>query len=85
MRVIVSCSIDSEEKRFLEEKKLSASELLQGSIQEAIRNHSLGEQERRQLEKSVQIWKGNYDKARDFIEAKGLFEDFIALDDARVD
>lgn len=77
MRVVISCSIDSKEKEFLDEMGLSASELLQGSIQQAIENSKIGQAQVKEYQRKIAFLQETMNKQRDFIESKSLMGEFL--------
>jgi hypothetical protein len=76
---LVTCSITKEQSGAIEELNLSPSALLQNAIDEKIENYKVSKEQIKQYERKIVSLHETLDKQRDFIEAKGLMQEFLGL------
>jgi hypothetical protein len=76
---LVTCSITKEQSNAVEELKLSPSALLQGAIEEKIENYKISKEQIKEYERKIEVLRSTLDKQRDFIEARGLMNDFLGI------
>jgi hypothetical protein len=80
MRKVISCSISEEEFAFITDKELSASDLLQGAIAQAIENQKVNEKFLKEALRKMHVFQNLANKQRDFIEKHELMEEYINED-----
>jgi len=77
MAVVISVSIDKEQKQYLEELGVSPSGLLQRSINELIENHKVSNDFVNKLQSRIQFLQDVVTKQGTFIEKKGLMPVYL--------
>lgn len=78
MAVVISVSITKEQKDFLDEMQVSPSELLQRSITDMIQSHKINREAVLELQRKLQVWIEMAQKQREFIEKRGILEEYLA-------
>jgi len=76
MANILSVSISTEQQMFLNEMGLSPSALLQKAIDECIESYKVTAEELKKQQHKINFLMETINKQRDFIEAKGLMNEF---------
>lgn len=76
MANIISVSITSEQAEFLQEMDLSPSKLLQSRIDEILESNKVNVRQIQEKERKIAFLMETINKQRDFIEAKGLMNEF---------
>jgi len=76
MSNIISVSITSEQASFIEEMDLSPSKLLQARIDEIQESNKVNVKQIQDRERKIAFLMETINKQRDFIEAKGLMNEF---------
>ena len=76
MANIISVSITSEQAEFLQEMDLSPSKLLQSRIDEILESNKVNVRQIQEKERKISFLMETINKQRDFIEAKGLMNEF---------
>jgi len=79
MSTIISVSITPQQKQFIDEMAISPSELLQDCINQQIESNKVSVKLLEELNRKIAVLREVIDKQRDFIESKGLMDDFIKL------
>jgi len=79
MQVIKSVSISQQQAQFIEEMEISASDLLQRSINDIIESSKVSAKQVQELNRKIVILQETIGKQRDFIEAKGLMDAFLGF------
>lgn len=79
MSTIISVSIPTNHKEFLDEMSISPSELLQGSINDLIETSKVSRKQVDELNRRIGVLQGTIEKQRDFIETQGLMDKFLGL------
>lgn len=79
MAVILSVSIDSKQKAFLEEIKVSPSALLQRCINELMQNTEISKEYVQKLQSRMSMLQETITKQGEFINNKGLWEEYMKL------
>jgi hypothetical protein len=77
MTEILSVSITKEQKNFLEDTKISPSALLQDAINKSIDFHKVSFEKMQEINRKLENWMQISFKYRDFINSKGLMEEFL--------
>lgn len=81
MAVILSVSVDSKQKAFLDEIGVSPSGLLQRSINELIENHKVSTEYVQQLQRNISLLQNTISKQGNFIDKKGLMPEYLETED----
>jgi hypothetical protein len=81
MAVILSVSIDSKQKQFLDEIKVSPSALLQRSINELMQNSDISKEYVEGLKKNIGFLQKTISKQGTFIDKNGLMQDYLQFED----
>lgn len=79
-QIIKSISISREEDEFLTKNNISPSKLIQNKVREMI-NFQLEKAQSPELLKKIQRLAETIQKQADFINEKGLLDEFIEIDD----
>jgi hypothetical protein len=79
MAIILSVSIDSAQKSFLDELSLSPSALLQRTINDLMVNSSISNKEVRAIQERVKLLQQTIQKQGDFIQNSGLMPEYIKV------
>ena len=77
MSIIISCSISVKQHQFLKDSGLSASSLLQDSINEEIRHSQVSHERVKDLNLKIERFAEMINKYREFLESKDLIDEFI--------
>lgn len=76
--VIISVSISKEEAEFIDEKNLSASELIQSKIQEQMRLYGEFNSVNANLQARIEAYQGELQKINAYLDHLDKFNDFQA-------
>jgi hypothetical protein len=76
MSNILSVSLSNDQITFIDEMGLSPSKLLQSKIEETIENYKVTAEELKKQQHKINFLMETINKQRDFIEAKGLMNEF---------
>jgi Arc/MetJ-type ribon-helix-helix transcriptional regulator len=79
MSTIISVSLSSKQKEFIDEMAISPSELIQRSIDDLIESSKVSQKQVQELTRRIAGLQEVLNKQRDFIEANGLMDKFIGL------
>lgn len=79
MSVIISVSLSSKQKEFIDEMAISPSELIQRSIDDLIESSKVSQKAVQECNRRIAGLQEVLNKQRDFIEANGLMDKFIGL------
>ena len=79
MSTIISVSLSSKQKEFIDEMAISPSELIQRSIDDLIESSKVSQKQVQELTRRIAGLQEVLNKQRDFIEANGLMDKFLGL------
>lgn len=79
MAKMLSVTITEEQGEFIKEHDISPSYILQGAIENIRETSKISEKFVQELQRKISFLQGTIDKQRNFIEAKGLIDEFIGL------
>ena len=78
MANIVTVNLTEADKKFLDENKdLSPTKLLRDKIEEVRQDYKIDPSTIKELNRKIKTWAMLADKQRQYIEGKGLIEDFM--------
>lgn len=75
----LSVSITEEQDKILELYNLSASALLQESIEEVKKNQTISAETVKEVTRQRDKWRDNFNKLNDFLKSKGLFDEYYGI------
>ena len=78
MTEIITCSIDTTDRAFLKEERLSPSKILRRAIAELKNEDNIGLNLTEAIRR-IGVFQAQAHSAREFMEAKGLLEEFLDL------
>jgi hypothetical protein len=79
MSTIISVSLSSKQKEFIDEMAISPSELIQRSIDDLIESSKVSQKQVQELSRRITSLQEVLNKQRDFIETNGLMDKFLGL------
>jgi Arc/MetJ-type ribon-helix-helix transcriptional regulator len=79
MSTIISVSLSSKQKEFIDEMAISPSELIQRSIDDLIESSKVSQKQVQELTRRIASLQEVINKYRDFIETEGLMDKFMGL------
>ena len=79
MSTIISVSLSSKQKEFIDEMAISPSELIQRSIDDLIESSKVSQKQVQELTRRIAGLQEVLNKQRDFIETNGLMDKFLGL------
>jgi hypothetical protein len=77
MAVVISVSLTQEQKTFVDEMGLSASSLLQASINELIESSKVSVKALREAQEKINLFRTKLEEASKFIDRQGLMEKWL--------
>lgn len=78
MAIQICCTVSAEQRKFLDDNPdLSASAILQRGIEENIENSRVSAKKLQELTRRIEFLQSTVSRQRDFLEAKGLMDEFI--------